>query len=151
MPPFVRRGVWKLALGKLGKNVLIGQGCHFHYPWKVRIGDNSSLGAGATMYPSYQYRDCYITIENNVMIAPNLTVYGAGHPSDSPLDTHVAGQVVIRENAYIGGNVTIRYGVTIGRGAVVAMGSVVVKDVPDFAIVGGNPARVIGQRDADLS
>lgn len=107
------------------------------------------MGAGAQFYPSYQFRDCFITIENDVMIAPNLSIFGAGHPIDSPLDTHVAGPVLIREQAYIGGNVTIRYGVTIGKGAVIAMGAVVVKDVPDLAIVGGNPAKIIGWREND--
>lgn len=144
LPPIFRRPIWKLLFKSYGKNVLIGQGCHFHYPWKVKFGDNASLGAGATFYPSYQFKDCYISIEQNVMIAPNLTIFGAGHPTDSPLDTHIAGDVVIREGAYVGGNVTIRYGVTIGRNSVIAMGSVVVKDVPENAIVGGNPAKIIG-------
>jgi acetyltransferase-like isoleucine patch superfamily enzyme len=146
LPPVLRRGLWRALFHSYGKNILIGEGCHFHYPWKVRIGSNVSIGAGAQFYPSYQIKDAYISIEENVMIAPNLTVFGAGHPVGSPLDTHVSGSVTIKANAYIGGNVTIRYGVTVGEGAVVAMGSVVVKDVPSFAIVGGNPAKQIGQR-----
>lgn len=147
LPPLLRRGLWKLMFNSFGKNILIGEGCHFHYPWKVRIASNASIGAGAQFYPSYQIKDAYISIEENVMIAPNLTVFGAGHPVDSPLDAHIAESVTIKADAYIGGNVTIRYGVTVGKGAVVAMGSVVVKDVPDYAIVGGNPAKQIGQRN----
>lgn len=53
------------------------------------------------------------------------------------------GPVIIKDMAWIGFNCTILKGVTIGKGAVVAAGSVVTKDVPDFAIVGGNPAKII--------
>lgn len=151
LPPILRRGVWKLLFKSFGKNILIGEGCHFHYPWKVKIGSNSSIGAGAQFYPSYQFKDAFICIEDNVMIAPNLTIFGAGHPVESPLDSHVAESVTIKSKAYIGGNVTIRYGVTVGEGAVVAMGSVVAKDVPSFAIVGGNPAKQIGERSPGSS
>lgn len=79
------------------------------------------------------------------MIAPNLSIFGAGHPIDNPLSSHIAEPVVIENDVYIGGNVTIRYGVTIGEGAIVASGAVVVKDVAPFTVVGGNPAKCIKQ------
>jgi acetyltransferase-like isoleucine patch superfamily enzyme len=142
-PPLIRRGIWKLVFKKIGKNVLIGQKSHFHYPWKIKIGDDVSLGRGCQIYPSYQFKDVYVSIGDRVMAAPNLTIFGAGHPVDSPLDKHSAEPVVIESDVYIGGNVTIRYGVTIGKGSIVAAGSVVVKDVPSGAIVGGNPAKII--------
>lgn len=52
--------------------------------------------------------------------------------------------IVIKDNVFIGAHARIKYGVTIGPNAIVAMGSVVVKDVPEGTIVGGNPAKVIG-------
>ena len=55
--------------------------------------------------------------------------------------------VVIEDNVWIGMNVSVVPGITIGQGAIVGMGSVVVKDVPPKSIVGGNPARVIGERN----
>jgi maltose O-acetyltransferase len=58
--------------------------------------------------------------------------------------------VKICKNTWIGANVLIVPGVTINEGAVVAMGSVVTKDVPKCAIVGGNPAKIIKMRDIDL-
>lgn len=57
--------------------------------------------------------------------------------------------VVIKDFVWLGSRVTIIPGVTIGEGAIVAAGSVVVKDVPDFAIMGGNPAKLIKYRDRD--
>lgn len=145
-PPIFRKPLWSLMLQNYGKNVMIGEGCHFHYPWKVKIASNVSIGAGAQFYPSYQYKDAFITIESDVMIAPNLTVFGAGHPVNDPLSSHIAESVTIKKGAYIGGNVTIRYGVTVGEGAVVAMGSVLVKDVRAYSIVAGNPSKEIGER-----
>ena len=58
-------------------------------------------------------------------------------------------EVVIEDCVWVGMDVTISGNVHIGEGAIVAIGSVVVKDVPDFAIVGGNPAKVIGYRDKE--
>lgn len=145
-PPFIRRLIYKVIFKEFGKNIHIGEGCYFEYPWKIRIGDDSNIGKGCQIYPSYQFKDVYVTIGKNVMIAPNCTIFGAGHPIDSPIDTHIAENVTIHDNVYIGGNVTIRYGVEIGSDSVIAAGSVIVKDVLPKSIVGGNPAKEIGRR-----
>ena len=143
LPPPVRKIYYKLTFSKFGRNVFIGEKCYFKYPWKIRIGDRASIGMGCQIYPSYQFKDVFITIEENVMTAPNLVIFGAGHPVRNPQDSHVAASVTIRRNAYIGGNVTIRYGVEIGESAVVAAGSVVTKNVEPFTVVGGNPAKFL--------
>jgi acetyltransferase-like isoleucine patch superfamily enzyme len=147
LPPPLRCLVYKLCFADFGKNVFIGEKCYFKYPWKISIGDNSSIGMGCQIFPSYQFKDARIIIEENVLTAPNLVIFGAGHPVKDPHISHVAESVVIRKNAYIGGNVTIRYGVEIGESAVVAAGSVVIKNVEPFSVVGGNPARFLGKID----
>lgn len=70
----------------------------------------------------------------------------SGVPYRRPELTRRKGQIVIMNDCWIGDDVTIMSGVTIGNGAVVAAGSVVVKDVPSYAIVAGNPAKIIGYR-----
>lgn len=72
--------------------------------------------------------------------------HGSAIPYGSEMSSR---QVVIEDNVWIGQDVIISGNVHIGEGAIVAIGSVVVKDVPDFAIVGGNPAKVIKMRDIE--
>lgn len=145
IPPILRTPFWKIIFAKYGKNVMIGEKSYFHYPWKIQIGDGADIGKGFEAYPSYQYKEAIISIGKNVLIAPNCTIFGAGHPTDNAVaNAHVAESVILEDDTYIGGNVTIRYGVVIGRNSIVAAGSVVVKNVEPFTIVGGNPAKQIG-------
>lgn len=69
-----------------------------------------------------------------------------GIPYARPTQIKRQGQVIIMNDCWIGENVTLLSGITIGNGAVVAAESVVTKDVPEYAIVGGNPAKIIGYR-----
>lgn len=84
-----------------------------------------------------------------------LTIFSTNHNyrSDRMIpydDMDLPGPVVIEDFVWCGANVSVVPGVTIGEGAVVAMGAVVTRDVPPGAVVAGNPARIIGQRDMDL-
>lgn len=86
------------------------------------------------------------------MLAPGVHIYTATHPLD-PVDRN-SGQeygkpVTIGHNVWIGGRAVINPGVTIGDNAVVASGSVVVKNVPANAVVGGNPARIIKMLESE--
>lgn len=143
LPPIMRRPIWKAALYSLGKRSMIGENAYLHYPWKIKIGDDVVIAPGIRIFPSFQFRDCFVEIRDRALIGPNVTIFGAGHPLVDPRDNHLASPVIICEDVYIGGNVTIRYGVTIGRGAIIAAGSVVIRDVPPITVVGGNPAKVI--------
>lgn len=83
-----------------------------------------------------------ITIEDNAMIAANVQLISNNHdPYD--LFTLTCKPVLIREYAWVGAGATILPGVCIGRHAIVGAGSVVTKDVPDYAVAVGNPAKVI--------
>lgn len=104
---------------QLGKNVFINHDCTF-------------LDLGG------------IIIEDDVMIAPKVSLISESHPlHPSERKALVLGKVHIKKNAWIGAGATILPGVTVGENAVVAAGAVVSKDVPDNTVVAGVPARVI--------
>lgn len=88
-----------------------------------------------------------IEFGDNVMVAPGLKVATINHDMYDRHVTYTYGKVTVKENTWIGMGVTICPGVTIGKYAVVAAGSVVTKDVPDYAVVGGVPAKVIKMLD----
>lgn len=83
-----------------------------------------------------------ITIEDNVQIAGNVSLLTNDH---DPYDRLVlpCKPILIKEGAWLGANVVVLRGISIGKHAIVGAGAVVTKDVPDYAVVVGNPARVV--------
>jgi acetyltransferase-like isoleucine patch superfamily enzyme len=141
-PPPIRRLFFRIILKKFGKKSYIDYRSEIRYPWKVSIGDYVEINRSFLVLPSLKYRWAKVLIGDGVVIAPNVTLLGAGQdPNNIKLD--VAGDIIIRNNVYIGANSTIRFGVEIGEGAVIAAGAVVVHDVQSFSLVGGIPARLI--------
>tara|TARA_R110002050_G_scaffold97132_1_gene202059 strand:- start:9658 stop:10215 length:558 start_codon:yes stop_codon:yes gene_type:complete len=93
-----------------------------------------------------------VTIGRYFHTGSGLTIFSSNHNYNSetkiPYDqTSINKPVIIKDFVWLGSNVTLVPGVSIGEGAIVGAGSVVTKDVPDFAIVGGNPAKVIKYRN----
>lgn len=129
----------KLILTKCGKNVNIERGADFSS--KVELGDNSGIGINAAISGK-------CIIGNDVMMGPQCIVYTVNHKFDD-VTTTMRGQgfqeerpVYIGDDVWIGGRVIILPGVRIGSHSIVGAGSVVTKDVPEWAIVAGNPATV---------
>lgn len=89
-------------------------------------------------------------IGNNVGIAHNTKIYTLGHDLDDPQFKTKGKQVTICDKVFIFSNAMIMPGVTIGEGAIVLAGSVVTKDVEPWMIVGGNPAKIIRERNHDI-
>ena len=89
-----------------------------------------------------------ITIEDNAMIAANVQLISNNH---DPYDLWIlpCKPVLIKESAWIGAGATILPGVCIGKHAIIGAGSVVTKDVPDYAVAVGNPAKVIKMLDKE--
>lgn len=140
-PKSIRKLLFKLIFGSIGKNVFIDEHCYFRYPWKIFISDNVVINRGCNFYPSFENSDSKIAIGNDVVIGPGVVFFGAGHAPDSTTRNNISESIEIKANAYIGGNSIIRYGVTIGENSVIGAGSVVVKDVTPFSIFAGNPAK----------
>ena len=84
-----------------------------------------------------------IEFEDGSMAAPGLRIATINHDMNRRHTIYTYGKVTVKKNAWIGMNVTICPGVTIGEYAVVAAGAVVTKDVPDYAVVGGVPAKIL--------
>lgn len=129
---------------------LIGENISISHPEKMEMGEGSCLHDN-----SFLETRGGLSIGRYVHIGRNLNLFTSNHNYQSqesiPYDKNdILKPVVIEDFVWIGSSVNIAPGVTIGEGAVVGMGAVVVNNVPRCAIVGGNPAKVIGQRDESL-
>jgi acetyltransferase-like isoleucine patch superfamily enzyme len=111
----------------------------------LRMGKYGFIGRGSWICPN-------VVLGNYVIIAPNLAILGGDHIYDKPAMPIIFSgrpeikKTVIEDDVWIGFRVIINAGVTIGRGAIVASGSVVTKDVPEYTVVGGTPAKFISLR-----
>jgi len=100
----------------------------------VIIGDRVTIKCGVQVWDG-------VRLEDDVMVGPNATFTNDLFPrSKQPFELRYT---TVKQGASIGANATILCGITIGKGAMVGAGAVVTKDVPDFALVVGNPARIV--------
>lgn len=111
---------------------------------KIEIGDNFYLNAHCHLLGN-------IKIGKNVMIGPKTVFWGRDHKMElgTPMakQGHIKGDILINDDVWIAANVTILKGVEIGTGAVIGAGAVVTKDIPEYAVAVGNPAKVIKFRN----
>lgn len=139
----LRANLAGVYIAHCGENVNIEP--HVIFNHALQIGDNSGIGQFSEIYGD-------VRIGNDVMMGTNCIIYTVNHAFDR-LDIPMRQQgssdvkpVIIGDDVWIGGRVTILPGVHIGRGAIIGAGAVVTKDVPEFAIVGGNPAKILKYR-----
>ena len=149
MPPFIRWLYFKVMCKRFGRRVLLDYDTYVRYPHKVSIGNDVAINRGCRIYPSLVHKTATITLEDGVVLGPQVTFFGAGQDPRSRDLSDVAASIVVGRGAYIGGNSTIRYGVTIGEGSVIAAGSMVVSDIPANTIAAGVPARVVSARSVE--
>ena len=129
----------KLILDNCGKDVNVEKNAFFSS--KVSIGDHSGIGVRASIGGT-------CIIGKDVMMGPDCIIYTRNHKfDDCSLPMRLQGHqeekpVIIGDDVWIGGRVIILPGVKIGSHSIIGAGSVVTKDVPDYAIVAGNPAMV---------
>ena len=105
---------------------------------RVKIGKSVFINHSAILSASGG-----IEFEDGVQVAPGVRIATINHDFNERHTKYTYGKVTVKKNAWIGMNVTICPGVTIGKYAVVAAGAVVTKDIPDYAVAGGVPAKVI--------
>jgi maltose O-acetyltransferase len=146
LPPVLRFLIFKIMLKKLGKNSYIDYGTYFRYPKKISIGNQVIINKNCKFYASFHDKKAEIIIGNNIAIAPGVSIYSASHDHSNITLPHIGDTVKINDDVWIGARSTILPGVELGKGAVVGAGSVVTKNVPEFTIVAGNPAKTIKKR-----
>ena len=137
----LRRIFYRFSGIKIGKGSTIHMGARFYNPKNIEIGKDSIIGEDAVL----DGRD-NVTIGNHVDIASGVMIYNAQHDVRDPNFRAICAPVVIEDYVFIGPRAIILPGVTIKRGSVVGAGAVVTKDVEQNVIVGGVPAKQIGER-----
>lgn len=141
----IRRFAYRLSGVKIGKDSTIHMQTVFYDPRHIFIGNDTIIGERATL----DGRDNLI-IGNHVDIASEVMLYNAQHKIHAE---HFAAEegvekapIVIGDYVFIGPRVIVLPGVTIGKGAIIGAGAVVTDNVEEFTIMGGIPARKIGER-----
>lgn len=136
-----RNEIIKKLFGKVSDNFFIEPPFRCDYGYNISIGENFYSNYNCTIL------DCAkVTIGNNVLFAPNVSLFTAGHPIHfEPRNAGIeyAFPITIGNNVWIGGGVIINPNVTIGDNVVIGSGSVVTKDIPCNSIAVGNPCKVV--------
>lgn len=135
----------------VGKNVYISIGHDINGHEKLEVGDNVWIGRNCKLSASGG-----LIIKAGTIISHNVEIWTNNHRYEAedlrslPYDAEfVTEPVIINENVWIGSRVIITSGVEIGEGAVIGAGAVVTKDVPECAVVGGNPAKILKYRNRE--
>jgi len=170
---YLRYITYRRRFKSCGKNISISQAVSFKGWANIKLGNNIGFGELNSIYAESMTNESSIhigndvsfnrnvminadvrgtiIIEDKVLVGPNVVMRASGHRYEIkgvPIreQGHHKGIIMIKTGAWIGANAVILPDVTIGKGAIVAAGAVVTKDVRDFEIVGGLPAKKIGSR-----
>ena len=138
-PGEIRQLLSEITASEIDESVTVFTPLHINYGKHTKIGKNVFINFDCVLLDLGG-----ITIEDNVLIAPKVSLLTEGHPATiEGRHSLIPKSIHIKKNAWIGANATILSGVTIGENAIVAAGAVVSKDVADNTIVGGVPAKFI--------
>jgi maltose O-acetyltransferase len=136
---------------KCGKNFFVGGGSLVYPVRHMVFGKNVFIGRNVTISTSESGKSP-VYIGRDVMIAQRCMIIGGNHEierTDIPMNLQGEGKqgaIVVGDDVWIGAGTIVLGPVTIGRGCVIGAGSVVTKDLPDYSVAVGNPARVIRNR-----
>ena len=141
-PCFGFRRWWLRLFGaKVGRQVNVYPSSHIYYPWNLEIGDWSSIGEWALIYNLGK-----VTIGKQVTISQRVHLCAGTHDYEDLSMPLQKLPINIGSTSWVCADVFIGPGVTVSEGAVVGARSVVVKDVPAWMVIAGNPAKAIKSR-----
>lgn len=136
-----RQEIMRKLFKKVGERVYMEPNFTCEFGKNITLGNDLYINFGCTLL------DCgQITIGNNTLIGPNVSMYSANHSLDARERIEgalIPEPITIGDRVWIGGGSTILSGVTIGDDTVIGAGSVVTKDIPAGVVAAGNPCRVI--------
>ena len=139
----IRQALARKIIANMGENVNIEKGARFAD--NIHIGNYSGIGINS-------YVGSGTTIGDHVMMGPDCLIYTVQHEhssTDVPMDSQgmtPVSPVIIGDDVWLGARVIIMPGVKIGNGVIVGAGAVVTKDVPDYSVVAGVPAKIVKSR-----
>jgi maltose O-acetyltransferase len=141
----VRKWLVEGIIKQCGQQIVVKDNCYFGNGDRLIVGDRSQLGQNSRLGGS-------VTLGDDVVMGPDVIMMSTSHEfTDSELPINRQGSraeqpIFIADDVWIGTRVIILPGVNIGRGSVVGAGSVVTKSFPEYSIIAGNPAKLIGSR-----
>lgn len=136
-----RKALIRELFGAIGENFVLES------PFRCDYGSN--IHAGENFYANYNcvILDCArVTIGDNVLIGPNVSIFAAGHPVHPELrqqDLEYAFPVTIGDRVWLGGGTIVNPGVTVGENSVIGSGSIITRDIPADVVAAGNPCRIL--------
>ncbi len=136
-----RTGIIRSLFASTGDNIEIMSEFHCDYGCNISVGENFFANYGCVILDV-----CRVEIGDNCLIAPQVGIYTATHPTDASLrkaGLEYGKPIKIGNNCWIGGRAVICPGVTLGDNVVVAAGAVVIDSFPSDVVVGGVPARIL--------
>lgn len=138
-PEEIRKLLGQITGSEIDESVGLFPPLYINYGKHTRIGKNVFINFDCVFLDMGG-----ITIEDNVLLAPKVSLLTEGHPlAPQEKQSLIPSPIHIKRNVWIGAGATILQGVTVGENSVVAAGAVVSKDVPDNVVVGGIPARIL--------
>lgn len=137
----IRKFFYRASGIKIGRGSSIHMGAKFYDLKSIVIGEDTIIGENCVLDGRSK-----LEIGNHVDIASEVMIYNSEHDINSDNFSAKEAPVSIQDYVFVGPRAIILPGVSIGKGAVVGAGAVVTKDVPPYTIVGGVPAKIIGER-----
>ncbi len=137
----IRTFIYRISGIKIGKGSTIHMWASFFQPKNIKIGEDSIIGDHVLLDGRAP-----LIIGDHVDVASRVMIYNSEHDIESGEFKAIEQAVEIGDYVFIGPRVTILPGVVVGKGAIIAAGAVVTKNVANYSIVGGVPAKVISER-----